>query len=244
MTATIQPIRPLDTPAPTLGSAPPSLGSAPPTLNEEAYRRLEEMIVTLELAPGAVVSEAILGRKLGIGTTPIREALQRLSREYLVQVLPRRGVVVTAVDVRQQLQVLETRRELDRLLVRAAARRASDAERAAISDLASAMRQTGGAGDLRGFLRVDAAMKPAIAAAAHNEVAAAAAIPLHAVSRRFWFFHGHDAKALPVTAGLHVDVATAVAAADEAGAMAANDALIAHLVAFARSTIPELDSPG
>ncbi len=230
MTAEVRPIRPLETP--------------PPTLNEEAYRRLEEMIVTLELAPGSVVSEAILGRRLGIGTTPIREALQRLSREYLVQVLPRRGVVVTGVDVRQQLQVLETRRELDRLLVRAAARRASSAQRAHISDLASEMRRTGAAGDLLGFLRADGAMKPAIAQAAHNEVAAAAASPLHAVSRRFWFFHGHDTTALPVAAGLHTDVATAVVAADEARAMAANEALIAHLVAFARSTIPELDPPG
>jgi DNA-binding GntR family transcriptional regulator len=216
---------------------------SPPTLNEEAYRRLEEMIVTLELAPGAVVSEAILGRRLNIGTTPIREALQRLSREYLVQVLPRRGVVVTAVDLRQQLQVLETRRELDRLLVRAAARRATTAERALISDLADAMRRAGQEGDLLGFLRQDAALKPAIARAAHNDVAAAAARPLHAVSRRFWFFHGHDADALPQTAGLHIDVATAVAAGDDAGAVAANEALISHLIAFARSTISELDSP-
>jgi DNA-binding GntR family transcriptional regulator len=61
------------------------------TLNQEAYRRLEEMIVTLELAPGSLVSEAILSRQLGIGTTPIREALQRLAREYLVDIIPRRG---------------------------------------------------------------------------------------------------------------------------------------------------------
>lgn len=103
---------------------------APPrTLNEEAYRRIEELIVTLELAPGSVVSEATLGDRIGIGTTPIREALQRLAREHLVQILPRRGVIVTAVDVGQQLRVLETRRELDRLIARAAATRATPAER-------------------------------------------------------------------------------------------------------------------
>ena len=52
----------------------------PPTLNEEAYRRIEELIVTLELEPGSVVSEAMLSERIGIGTTPIREALQRLAR--------------------------------------------------------------------------------------------------------------------------------------------------------------------
>ena len=113
------------------------------TLTEEAYRRLEEMIVTLELAPGSVVSEAILSDRLGIGTTPIREALQRLSREYLVQILPRRGVVVTSIDVRQQLQVLETRRELDRLIARSASRRSTPAERLRIGEVADAMAQPG-----------------------------------------------------------------------------------------------------
>jgi DNA-binding GntR family transcriptional regulator len=216
----------------------------PTTLNEEAYRRLEEMIVTLQLAPGSVVSEAILGRQMGMGTTPIREALQRLSREYLVQVLPRRGVVVTAVDLRQQLQVLETRRELDRLVVRAAARRASAAERELIRDLAAELRSTGQEGDLLGFLRTDAGMKLAIARASHNQVAAAAASPLHAVSRRFWYFHGREAASLLETAKWHIDVANAVAAGDEAQAVAANEALIGHLISFARSTIPELDSPG
>lgn len=108
-------------------------------LGRAAYRRLEEMIVTPELGPGEVVSEASLGRQLGIGTTPIREALQRLSREYLVQILPRRGVVVTAIDVRLQSQVLETRRALDRVIVRSAARRAAAAERQGFAALAASI---------------------------------------------------------------------------------------------------------
>jgi DNA-binding transcriptional regulator YhcF (GntR family) len=113
--------------------------AAPRTLNEEAYRRIEELIVTLELEPGSVVSEATLSERIGIGTTPIREALQRLAREHLVQILPRRGVIVTAVDVGQQLQVLETRRELDRLIARAAASRATPAERDEMASLGERM---------------------------------------------------------------------------------------------------------
>lgn len=111
MTTVVPPKKTKTQPTPALPE--PVAGSTETTLTEEAYRRLEEMIVTLALAPGSVVSEAILSERLGIGTTPIREALQRLSREYLIQILPRRGVIVTGIDVRQQLQVLETRRELD-----------------------------------------------------------------------------------------------------------------------------------
>src|ERR1700719_1560272 len=63
-----------------------------PSLTERAYSMLEEMIVTLKLAPGTAVSEARLSQALGIGRTPIREALQRLARERLVTILPRRGI--------------------------------------------------------------------------------------------------------------------------------------------------------
>ena len=106
------------------------------TLTEQAYYRLEEMIVTLKLAPGAILSEQTLSVDLGIGRTPIREALQRLAREGLVLVLPRKAILVTDTDPRKQLLVLEVRRELERLLARASAERASVAERAQFQAIA------------------------------------------------------------------------------------------------------------
>ncbi|MBU8539011.1 GntR family transcriptional regulator [Falsiroseomonas tokyonensis] len=219
----------------------PAPGWAAPTLTESAYARLEEMIVTLDLAPGSVVSEAILGRLLGIGTTPVREALQRLAREHLVQVLPRRGVVVTGVDLHQQLHVLETRRELDRLIARAAARRARPAERAALAALAAGMTEAARIQDARGFLRLDGQLSQALAEAARNPVAAACVASLHAVARRFWFYHHSAEEELTETAALHVAVAGAVAEGQEAMAAEASDRLIAQMIRLARRTVPELD---
>lgn len=208
------------------------------TLTQEAYRRLEEMIVTLELAPGEVVSEAILSRRLGIGTTPIREALLRLARENLVQIIPRSGVVVTAVDVRLQLEVLETRREIDRLLVRAAARRATPAERKGIAAQAAAAARAAAVGDVRDFLRKHLEMMQWIARAARNSVASGIASPLHSVSRRFWFYHLGEEGVFPETAKLHLDVASAVVEGEPDRAGEANDRLIEHLVCFTTSTLP------
>lgn len=207
------------------------------TLTDEAYRRLEEMIVTLELTPGGVVSEAILSHRLGIGTTPIREALQRLAREYLVQILPRRGVVVTEIDVRRQLQVLETRRELDRLIARAAARRSSAAERDAIGDLAGQMESAALGNDSRGFLRLDGELNQMVASAARNDIASKTVATLHAVSRRFWFFHQEAYADLAETARLHAAVARTIGHGDEAAAGAASDRLIDHLAEFANATL-------
>jgi DNA-binding GntR family transcriptional regulator len=211
--------------------------NAGPTLNEEAYRRLEEMIVTLDLAPGEVVSEAILSARLGIGHTPIREALQRLAREHLVQILPRRGVIVARVDVGLQLLVLETRRELDRLIARAAVRRATVDERKQFKSIAQAMAKAVRAGDMREFLRTDNAMNAAAGEAARNTVAAVTVATLHSVSRRFWYFHHVRYANADETLRFHVEFARALAAGDEDTAARASDALIDDLVAFARSTV-------
>src|SRR5215510_4812555 len=109
------------------------------TLTEQAYNQLEEMIVTLKLAPGAVLSEQALSAELGIGRTPIREALQRLAIEGLVLVLPRKAIIVTDTDPRKQLLVLEVRRELERLLARCGAERASLEERQQFQAIADGM---------------------------------------------------------------------------------------------------------
>src|SRR5438132_4765694 len=63
--------------------------------SEEAYTRILDRIVSLEMPPGSVVNEARLREELGIGRTPIREALQRLARENFVRSIPHRGTFVT-----------------------------------------------------------------------------------------------------------------------------------------------------
>src|SRR5579875_3675148 len=112
---------------------------APETLTEQAYRLIEEQIVTLRLNPGDVLSEQLLSATLQIGRTPIREALQRLAREGLVTILPRKGILVADINPRSQLLVLEVRREIERLLCRTAAERATSGQRAQMQGIAEGM---------------------------------------------------------------------------------------------------------
>jgi len=77
---------------------------------------------------------------------------------------------------------------------------------------------------------------PLLADAARNAVAAGVAAPLHAVSRRFWFYHRAVAD-VPRTVELHADVLRQVVEGREAEAAAANDRLLDHLAAFARATL-------
>ena len=139
------------------------------SLSERAYTDLEELIVTLKLPPGAAVSEAALAQQLGIGRTPIREALQRLAREHLVRILPRRGIIVSAIDIQAQMRLLELRREVERLIARCAARRASVDEKKRFIALADAIDRCAGRNDAVGFMRCDRNLNDLCVAAARNE---------------------------------------------------------------------------
>src|SRR5215510_13434526 len=209
----------------------------PETLTERAYNRLEEMIVTLNLAPGAVLSEPALSATLGIGRTPIREALQRLAHEGLVRVLPRKAIIITDTDPKRQLLVLEVRRELERLLARASAERATEAERRRFRGIADGMEAAARTSDDIAFLRLDRELNALLADAAHNEYAARSMRFLNGHSRRFWYLHYKQAADLPKCARLHADEARAIAKGNLARAMAASDKLIDYVETFTRTTV-------
>src|SRR3954468_8106938 len=211
--------------------------AAAQSLTDLAYAQLEELIVTLKLAPGRVVSEAELSELTGIGRTPIREALHRLAREKLVSILPRRGIVVTEINVGSQLRLLEVRRELERLIARLAARRATDEERARFRELAKQFEKSAKANDDTTFMRTDREFNSLCSEASHNDFAAGAMQLMHSLSRRFWYIHYKQAADMPLTAKLHADIARAIADGDEERAGKASDRLIDEIEKFTRETV-------
>jgi len=93
----------------------------PATMAGQAYQALLEDIVTLRMKPGDVLVEEELQRRLGLGRTPIREALQRLAYEELVVILPRRGAFVSQINVTDLKDIYEVRSTLEGLAARLAA---------------------------------------------------------------------------------------------------------------------------
>ena len=80
---------------------------------KRAYRALEGMIVTLELAPGTITTEGALIERLALGRTPVREAIQRLAWEGLVEIRPRSGLAVAALRPADWVLVVEARRGVE-----------------------------------------------------------------------------------------------------------------------------------
>ena len=209
------------------------------SLTDRAYAELEEMIVTLKLAPGAAVSEAELSNQLGIGRTPIREALQRLARERLVMILPRRGIMVSEINVGRQLRLHEARREIERLIARSAARRATHEQRTRFRELARDFEKSARINDDVTFMRTDREFNLLCSSASHNEFAAGAMSLMHGLSRRFWYIHYKQAADMPLTAKLHADIARAIADKDEERAANASDRLLDVIEDFTRATVTQ-----
>lgn len=204
------------------------------SLTDKAYKQLEEMIVTLQLEPGAVLAELELGERLRIGRTPIREALHRLAHEGLVMILPRKGILVTEINPSKQMLLLEVRRELERLMSRTASLRSTDSERKEFRRIAKGMQQAAGKNDDVKFMRHDSELNILIAQASHNEYAARAIQAIQGLSRRFWYVHYKQTADMPLCARLHADLAQRIADGDANGAAGASDRLVDYVEDFTR----------
>jgi DNA-binding GntR family transcriptional regulator len=106
------------------------------SLADQAYRAIRDRLVMLDIRPGSPINEDQLGASLGIGRTPVREALKRLANESLVVAYPRRGTFATDVHITDLAHISEVRQHLEPIAAAAVARRATDRERASLSELA------------------------------------------------------------------------------------------------------------
>ncbi|MGC4024526.1 MAG: GntR family transcriptional regulator [Mesorhizobium sp.] len=152
-----------------------------------AYHELERQIVTLELAPGSLVTEGALIDRIGLGRTPVREAIQRLAWEGLMSVRPRAGLQIAPLDPADWPRVLETRRGPEIILARSAARLMAEPMAGRFEAAMNAMYKAADADDLAGFLEADNMLDEALTEITDNPFAARVAAPLQAHSRRFWY---------------------------------------------------------
>jgi DNA-binding GntR family transcriptional regulator len=105
------------------------------SLAEQAYLRLREDIIAVEIPPGTVLREDELMRTLGVGRTPVREAIQRLQRDGFVTIIPRRGTLVSEINITDLAAIYEVRAHVESWASRLAAERVRDADRRAAEAL-------------------------------------------------------------------------------------------------------------
>lgn len=195
-----------------------NIDGAPASSADLAYVEIQRMIVTGELPAYELLSENDLTRRTGCGRTPVREALQRLKFEGFVSVLPRRGIMVTPVDIHRQLELLETRRPLEELMVSLAASRATDEQRATMRNLARDLEQAISERDRGKYLIINRAIHRIEADATQNRYLVRQIEMLHALSRRFWYSFISDTDSFKQAAVHHAGTLRAIADGDAAQA--------------------------
>jgi DNA-binding GntR family transcriptional regulator len=107
------------------------------TLAERAYLRLREEIIRAELPPGTLLRDEDLMRRMGIGRTPVREAVQRLHSDGFVTILPRRGTLVSEINITDLQAIYEVRMRLESWASQLAAQRVTPRDRVEVEGLRS-----------------------------------------------------------------------------------------------------------
>lgn len=199
------------------------------SLAAEAYRVLEEKIVTLELQPGKLFTEKELVAISGRGRTPTREAVQRLERDMLVRVLPRQGVLIEPIDIARALMTLDVRGRLEPMMMARAAKLSDDQTKGTFGRIATRMAESADRKEALDFPRLDRKFTLLAMECARHEVAARILLPLHAVSRRIGFLAAEMRKDGQRTSSLlHAEIADAIANGDEELAESKTSELIEH----------------
>jgi DNA-binding GntR family transcriptional regulator len=170
------------------------------SLADRAYIAIRDLIVSLELAPGALIDERGLVERLGIGRTPVREALRRLAQEQLVEVFPRRGMFVTGVDVRDLARISEVRAALEPEAARLAAVRATEEERDELAALGDRIKRG------TDLMVLDEQIHRAIHTAAHNHLLEKTLGEYYVLALRIWMIALGRAEDLEAAVEVHRDL--------------------------------------
>lgn len=176
---------------------------------ERAYDAIRLKIVTLELAPGALINEQALAEELAMPLGPVREALKLLVHDNLVAVTPRHGLYVTDVNIPDLDQLSETRLTLEALSAQLAALRATSDDRVVLTSLSEELAATP-ADDNRRLLELDHRFHQSVAKAAHNKYLAEALERLFGLSQRLWYLALPRLGFLPSSVEEHLELVEAI----------------------------------
>ena len=202
-------------------------------LREFAYAEIKRRIMTLEFRPGEPINEAHLQTLLGIGRTPVHQALHRLEVEGLVSIMPRKGVMVTPLSLNDVMDMIEVRMANEILCVGLAAERADEADLKSMRDIVDRSPALIARRDVPALMGLDMQFHIAISAASRNKVLGDLLRNLHEKQARFWFLSLSDPQHLQHVYEEHLQIVDALERRD---ADAAREAIRQHVDEF-RSNI-------
>jgi DNA-binding GntR family transcriptional regulator len=215
--------------AAALGTGTTGTGTS---LADRAYAAIKDRLIMLDIHPGDAIDDDALAGDLGVGRTPVREALKRLEGDRLVVSYPRRGTFATRVDISDLADISEIRAQLEPLAARRAAERAGRPARAELTELAARIEQLKvSESDRSQLMRWDLAVHRAIYRAAGNSHLQDAAIRYGNLATRIFCLFLERLPTVDEHVREHVELLRAIAAGD---GDRADDLAREHVLGFDR----------
>lgn len=185
-----------------------------PSLSDKAYERIKLGIISLHYGPGSYLNEAQICTELRLGRTPVHHAVLRLALEGLLDIMPRKGIIVRPISLQEVMASVEVRLINEPACARLAAERGSDDDFEEMANCLKRGRRMIEARDITGLMSVDREFHRVLAQAARNPLIQQILERVHEKSLRFWFISLSDPAHLKAVDGEHWEIVNALKARD------------------------------
>ena len=206
-------------------------------LRDAAYEAIKHRIITCKFRPGECINEAAVSTLLGFGRTPVHEAIDRLMLEKMVEVIPRKGVIVKPVNLQDVMQMVDVRSINESQCARLAAIRADDVRIGKLSDVIRRARKALSDRNVHSMMLLDREFHLLIAESSNNFELVEVVRKLNERSLRFWFISFTTPDHHSRFQDQHESIFAAIRDHD---ADRAESAMRAHIDAFRRSVARQL----
>lgn len=206
------------------------------TLAEHAYLELRERIIDMRLQPGEALDEDALMKELGVGRTPMREAVKRLESDRMLTVYPRRGTIVSDVNIKDLRAISDARRVLESFAARRAAEQVTDEDRVMLRVCLDDLARDGGTSNIDA-MDLDERIHRAIYTIMRNSYVEATLIQYFSLSQRMWNFVLAGLAPISSNVREHAELLTAIVDGDPARASALAEQHVTHFEDVVRGAL-------
>lgn len=199
------------------------------SLREVAYEAIKHRIITCNLKPGEVLSEGLLSDEMNIGRTPVHQAIDRLASEGLIDVIPRKGIMVTPVSLHEIFDIIDVRLINEAYCVRQVAKLADAADIKKLETNLNDMWKAAKSRNIEAMMNLDREFHGLLSATSRNTILPDIMGNLHDRSTRLWFISLRSNEHHVRVCEQHAAVIEGIKAHD---ADAAEQAIRDHIEAF------------
>jgi DNA-binding GntR family transcriptional regulator len=194
------------------------------SMTERAYADIRQRVITLKFRPGQFLNESTICTELGMGRTPVHEALHRLQIEGLVQIVPRKGILIRTASLDDVIALIETRMMIEPAGMALAAQRAEKSHLKSLQSVIDQSRQALRSNDRAGYMALDLSFHSEIIRATGNSVLTDVMRMLHQRASRLWHLQVWKDTDLKVTQKEHEAIFEALKRGDSGAALEAGRA--------------------